>query len=131
VTVSLYTCTVEDMTSATTNTNPTPQDGDVVILSETGSYYAAKPGQRATVQVNLYGGNGTVGVCFNAHTYRPRGSASVSCSGGPLPCIKVSDLTYLGTTENTFWEFKDGIRRAHNGVDYTETVNLWSWEGEK
>lgn len=130
---------------------PRIMPGDVVQLD--GEYCGVKRGDRAVVDTHYFDpdGDGEVMICFRASAYRDPNKRSlglveaieltmtnkppipwpvVSCSGGPLPFVKVTDLQYVGTTEQTFWRFKDGFARAHNGENYVETVNLWSWEGK-
>lgn len=103
-----------------------PESGDVVVVAEGGDYYAAKPGDRAVVQLGLYG-PGTIGICFRASAFRPDDGAYVSCSGGPLPEVKIEDLKYAGKTQQRFWKWNQYGAGAGNGVDYTLEVDMWEW----
>lgn len=128
----------------TTNTQEvTVQPGDVVVDQD---------GKRAVVDGSYFGtdfedGKGPVVMTvYSASAFRgrdrslmslvedgmtgagKRGGETVSCSGGPCPMVPISELTYVGETEQRFWHWKDGIARAHNGVDYTATVAMWRRE---
>lgn len=126
-----------------------PFAGDVVRLAPGAHYYAAgnehdgdeprgregerwtrrKP-TRAVIDTSRAYGDDLLMVCFAASAFRPLDGAYVSCSGGPLPAVKPTDLTYAGETEQRFWHWRDGFSGAGRGVDYVATVALWEWSGE-
>jgi uncharacterized Zn-finger protein len=110
----------------------TPRPGDVVMLD--GPYWGAKPGARAVID----GHSGIcdddeVLICFGASAFRGGRNHNdpdvyVSCSGGPVPCVKLDELTPDGTTDREFWRWKT-YPQAGGGEVYTATVNLWRWAG--
>lgn len=132
--------------------NLTIKPGDVVRFDGDESYdVLVKPGDRAVVDTAYFDpdGDGEILVCFRASAFRDENARIgiaqaielsmtntgltitmpiVSCSGGPAPFVKVADLTYVGTTVQAFWKWKDRPR-AGGGEHYTETVNMWSWKG--
>lgn len=132
------------------DTTKAPMPGDVVRLAPGARYYAAgnehdgdelrgreaerwtarKP-TRAVIDSGKWYGDDLLVICFAASAFRPRDGKDnyVSCSGGPLPGVREADLTYVGQTDQRFWEWKDRPR-AGGGVDYVETVALWEWTGE-
>jgi DNA-directed RNA polymerase subunit RPC12/RpoP len=103
-----------------------PGNGDVVVVGNEGRYYAGKPGQRAVVELGLYG-PGTMAICFGASAFRPPDGSYVSCSGGPLPEVFMKDLKYVGKTQQRFWYWNKYGPGAGNGEDYTAEVDLWEW----
>lgn len=103
-----------------------PGNGDVVVVGPNGSYYAAKPGDRAVITLNMYG-PGTMSACFGASCFRPADGSYVSCSGGPLPEVKMEDLTYAGKTQQRFWKWGPYGPGRDQGVDYMLEVDMWEW----
>lgn len=112
-----------------------PRPGDVIILGPECSYFGVKPGSRAVIDSSRFGLTSCM-VVFSASAHRddrPQfidpeiGEPHVSLSGGPCPFVDFADLAFAGETEQTFWRWKNGIVRAHNGEDYTRTVLAWTW----
>ena len=100
----------------------TPSPGDVVRMAD---------GRRAVIDGGNHYGRDHVMAVVGASAFwgSSHGSGEyVSCSGGPCPCIPKSQLLHAGTTEQTFWRWKDRPRRD-GGENFTRTVNLWTWEG--
>jgi len=109
--------------------NPTPGDMAVCL---TDSYYSSvgKQGMRGVLEMHTYG-EGLIALTFQPSIFRPidRDDNYISVSGGPTPAILRDSLTYLGTTTQRFWHWKDRPR-AGGGVDYFMNVGLWGWNGE-
>lgn len=52
----------------------------------------------------------------------------VSCSGGPVPEVRLADLEPTGETiQRQFWRWRDGISGGGRGEYYNLEVPLWSW----
>lgn len=105
---------------------PTPQPGDAVI-----AFHQYEDRMRIGVidSDKTFADEDRLLVVFGASAFRQRTRPEVvSCSGGPCPFIPADKLTLVGQREQRFWEWKNRPR-AHGGVDYTETVNLWSYNG--
>lgn len=73
-------------------------------------------------------GRDTFGLCFDASAYRD--GNHVSCSGGPIPCIKASSLTFIGLRRTRFWRFSNGYAEGGGGGDFFLNVPHWLWDGE-
>lgn len=50
---------------------------------------------------------------------------TMETSGGPFVSFDTSLLRWTGTTERTFWRWKD-VPRADGSEHYTRTVNVWT-----
>lgn len=109
----------------------TPTPGDVIVLSPHRSV-AWGAGKRAVIDSTHFGmdlGKGpivlaVVGASAFRPTQPPADGPYVSCSGGPCPFVPLSNLRHVGTTEQSFWHWKDYPRRD-GGETYTAVVNLW------
>lgn len=114
----------------TAPTTDVPRPGDVVVAETATSLI--KAGQRGVIDGGNHYGDDLLMVVFAPSAHRRRPTADdphpdyVSVSGGPCPPIRPDELTFVGTTEQRFWCWKD-LPRAGGGIDYTDTVNLWSW----
>lgn len=114
-----------------------PQPGDVVVNPAKAEGEGPWGyGERGVIDGSYHGldfddprgsGSGpTVHVVTHPRAYRD--GSIVDVSGGPTYFAPISKLVFDGTTEQAFWKFKNGIRRAHNGEDYKLTVNQWRVE---
>lgn len=103
------------------NVNTQPNPGDVVVDDEqnryviTGSYFG----------IDFDDGKGPMVLAIRGSAYR--NGNTVSVSGGPCPFVPIAKLVPAGTTEQRFWKFKNDVWRAHNGEDYTMTVQMFNW----
>lgn len=73
-------------------------------------------------------GQHNFGICFGASPNRE--GASVSCSGGPIPCVEAGSLTLVGLKETTFWRWSKGFAGGNQGGNYRLNVPHWVWNGE-
>lgn len=66
-------------------------------------------------------------ITFRAETFRD--GRVVSCSGGPATIhTDAAELSLTGeTAELPVWRFRNGVRKAGNGEDYTVRVRVWEW----
>lgn len=102
-----------------------PEPGDVILTpggvryvidgSHFGIDFGDGRGPKVLAVTNLHGGR----------AYRDEDK--VSASGGPCPLIPLSELTHIGETEQKFWRFKNGIRRAGNSEEYIMMVQCFRW----
>jgi len=72
-------------------------------------------------------------ICFRFSAYRDpvesTGPEYVRASGGPAWYISADELKPTNETVILrFWKFKNGIRRAGNGVEYTLEVPVWDYD---
>jgi hypothetical protein len=66
---------------------------------------------------------------FRGGTNGERTRGYVSCSGGPVPLIKATELEPTDeTAEIVFWCWKD-LPRGNGGEDYSLSVPVWNWRG--
>lgn len=113
-------------------TTPTPQQGDRILIRNIPEGYHFK---------DLYITEGSYqGVIEAPYTlgrtgfmtgYTPymdeRGPRSYVCSGSGHG-IATYKLRFIERKPATFWRFKDGIPKAHNGEDYLLEVNIFECE---
>jgi len=89
---------------------------------------------------DLYQGQGIIDNNFNGHAIGDTGNVCFymghlpykdherfSCSGSGNS-VKADRLKFIGKKPATFWQFKDGIRRAHNAEHYEEIVSVFEIE---
>lgn len=57
--------------------------------------------------------------------YVPYKDDIFSCSGSGQSCKK-EDLIFLKTAAAPFWKFKDGVKRAFNGIIYFEEMDYYT-----
>lgn len=108
-----------------------PRQGDVVRVTGSG-YYAARPGDFGLIDY-CYGSEEVVGVCLRFSACRPYPDRhSVSCSGGPVPAVKVAKLVATGYLRATnFWKWWDNLSGGGRGENYNMFVPLWDWDGDE
>ena len=101
---------------------PKPLPGDVVIVNKNGT------GRRAVIDGGTHYGPDFLMVVENPSAFRdPTRWPYVSVSGGPCPAIPPEELVLVGAMHRNFWTWRDGIRGAGRGMDYTAAVLLWAW----
>lgn len=113
-----------------------PQAGHAVRI--TTDWWGGKAGDIGIIDSGKVGEDITDGyclVCFRADAFRgpatgyspPTAPIYVSCSGGPVPLIPVSELQPTeGTTTYTFWKWKD-LPRGGGGIRYDLELPVWDW----
>lgn len=112
--------------------NRGPKPGDAICYRGGGSQvdYLLKAYESRPARTEIFGvlqnGADNAMCCFDASAYREDGR--VSCSGGPLPFIELSDLTFMGFKQTLFWRFSNGYPEAHTGGYYYLNVPLWLWK---
>lgn len=100
--------------------DPTPRAGDLVQFPD---------GRRGVIDSAKYPGD-LLQVCLNWSAFRA--VLHVSCSGGPIPAVRMEDLSFSGRLGAAgFWRWKDGTAQADNGISYTATVPIWNVAGEE
>lgn len=99
-----------------------PQPGDVV-RSMSGDF--PKAGSHGVINGTLNAREDKVSVCFAASAFRD--DNIVSCSGGPVPFIKATELIWSGEFINReFWRWRD-LPQANGGFHYFLSVPVWYW----
>lgn len=100
--------------------DPEPRAGDLVHLPG---------GRKGVIDSARYPGD-LLQVCLNWSAFRV--VFGVCCSGGPIPAVRMEDLSFSGRLGVAgFWRWKDGIPEADNGVSYAATVPIWNVASEE
>ncbi|EJC7176260.1 hypothetical protein DC915_RS03245 [Vibrio parahaemolyticus] len=108
--------------------NVQPKRGDIIVPL-CGPYI----GRKGLIERLYLQDNGSYDIQFgfNLRAHKQPGDFSrISCSGGPCDGTNTNALTFVGTAQQTFWCYKDGYVDAGNGVEYSETVNVWCYKPE-
>jgi hypothetical protein len=109
----------------------TAKPGDIIELAV--DHDGMRAGTRLFIDGSYFGmdfddGKGPLCLAIRSMTGSAyREGDHVSVSGGPCPFVPLSALVPAGEVDATFWRFRNGIRRAHNGEDYTLTVPRFLW----
>jgi len=104
-----------------------PKRGDRIVIKNVPEDYHYK---------DLYQGLGVIDTGFDDKVIHKNGTVSfltgyvpykdVYCSfSGCGYSVKFDKMKYIETKPAPYWKFKDGIRKAHNGVTYYETANYF------
>lgn len=112
-----------------------PRAGDTITYRGGGRYdyllkgdtYNPDKTERCGILDHSYG-HDSFGITFSASAFRT--DNSISCSGGPVPCIQAESLTFLGFKVTRFWRWHEGFQGGGQGGDYTINVPHWLWSGE-
>jgi len=106
----------------------TPKAGDRIIIKNIPQdyhYHSCYEGI-ATIDNGWNGkalqNSGHIGFYTGYVPYKDADCLSISGTGHG---IHISKMRYLKKDQGKFWKFKNGIRRAHNGEEYTEEVNYF------
>lgn len=106
----------------------TPQQGDRIIVKNVPENYKYKDHYAEEGIIDKTWNGTAVGedgrVCFFTGYVPYRDEDKISISGGGHS-VNINKLRYIETKPGTFWRFKNGIRRAHNGEEYREPVQYF------